>query len=315
VTGVDADGATGAGGTVAAGASGPATPGDGEAPTWRELVSAARERLGAAGIGNAGQEARWIAEQAGGFEPVELVLALDRPVTERCGTHLHRMLERRLAGEPLQYVLGRWGFRSLDLYVDRRVLIPRPETEALAGAALAECERLDARLAVDLGTGSGAVALALAVERVALEVWATDASVEALAVARANLAGLGRAATRVRLVEGSWFAALPPELRGRIDVVVSNPPYVRAGEMDELPDEVRGWEPEMALASGPEGLDDIAVILAEAPRWLSRPGALLLEIDPRQAGPVQRLARDAGFSSATVWPDLTGRDRIVQARL
>jgi release factor glutamine methyltransferase len=293
----------------------PDVPGIAEAPAWRELVVHAREKLAAAGIANAGQEARWIAEQAGGFAAAELVLAMDASVTERCGTHFHLMLERRLAGEPLQYVLGRWGFRSLDLLVDRRVLIPRPETEALAEAALAECERLDARLAVDLGTGSGAIALALAAERARLEVWATDASADALAVARANLAGLGRAAARVRLAEGSWFAALPDELRGRFDVVVSNPPYVRADEMDELPDEVRGWEPELALVSGPDGLDDLATIVAEAPGWLARPGALLLEIDPRQAGPVQRLARAAGFTAVSVWPDLTGRDRIVQARL
>ena len=289
--------------------------GPGEVPAWRRLVAEAGEKLAAGGFDNAAQEARWMAEQAGGFEPGELVPAFDEPATERCGAHFHRMLERRLAGEPLQYVLGRWGFRSLDLYLDQRVLIPRPETEALAGAALAECERLDARLAVDLGTGSGAIALALAAERVALEVWATDASPDALDVARANLAGLGRAAARVRVAEGSWFAALPDDLRGRIDVVVSNPPYVMAGEMGELPDEVRGWEPEIALASGAEGLDDIAVIVAEAPAWLRRPGALLLEIDPRQAEPVKRLARDAGFTSVTVWPDLTGRDRIVQARL
>jgi release factor glutamine methyltransferase len=295
-------------------ASAPA-PGPGEAPAWRRLVAEAGEKLAAGGFDNVVQEARWMAEQAGGLEPAELVLALDEPPTQRCGAHFHLMLERRLAGEPLQYVLGRWGFRSLDLYLDRRVLIPRPETEALAGAALAECERLDARLAVDLGTGSGAVALALAVERVALEVWATDASSDALDVARANLVGLGRAAARVRVAEGSWFAALPDDLRGRVDVVVSNPPYVMAGEMGELPDEVRGWEPEMALASGAEGLDDIAVIVAEAPAWLRRPGALLLEIDPRQAEPVKRLARRAGFGSVTVWPDLTGRDRIVQARL
>ena len=287
----------------------------GGAPVWRQLVDEGREKLIAGGVDNAGQEARWIAEQAGGFEPAELVLSLDRPVTERCGAHFHQMLERRLAGEPLQYVLGRWAFRSLDLLLDRRVLIPRPETEALAGAALAECARLDARRVADLGTGSGAIALALAVERVGLEVWATDASADALDVARANLAGLGRAATRVRLAEGSWFSALPGQLRGRLDVVVSNPPYVRADEIDELPDEVRGWEPEMALTSGPEGLDDIALIVAEAPGWLRRPGALLLEVDPRQAEPVQRLARRAGFSSVTVWPDLTGRDRIVQARL
>jgi release factor glutamine methyltransferase len=287
----------------------------GAAVAWRDLVAEAAGKLRAGGFDNAAQEARWMAEQAGGFEPAELVLASDQPATERCAAHFHSMLERRLAGEPLQYVLGRWGFRSLDLYLDRRVLIPRPETEALVEAALAECDRLDARLVADLGTGSGAIALALAVERVPLQVWATDAAPDALDVARANLAGLGRAAARVRLAGGSWFAALPDELRGRFDVIVSNPPYVAEVEMDELPDEVRGWEPAVALASGPEGLDDIAVIVAEAPVWLARPGSLLLEIDPRQAAPVQRLARAAGFGSVTVWPDLTGRDRIVQARL
>lgn len=289
--------------------------GAGSVPTWRDLVALAMGKLDAGGLDNPGQEARWIAEQAGGFTAAELVLALDARVTERCGTHFHLMLERRLAGEPLQYVLGRWAFRTLDLLVDRRVLIPRPETEALVESVLAECERLGAELAVDLGTGSGAIALALAAERVGLQVWATDASSDALDVARANLAGVGRAAARVRLAEGSWFAALPDELRGRIDVLVSNPPYVIDAEMDDLPDEVRGWEPEIALVSGSAGLDDIELIVAEAPSWLRRPGALLLEIDPRQASAVRRMARGAGFSSVSVWPDLTGRDRIVQARI
>jgi release factor glutamine methyltransferase len=288
---------------------------DGAVPTWRDLVADGIGKLNGGGLDNPAQEARWIAEHAGGLTATELVLALDELVTERCGTHFHLMLERRLAGEPLQYVLGRWGFRKLDLFLDRRVLIPRPETEALVESALAECDRLGAELAVDLGTGSGAIALAMASERVGLEVWATDASSDALDVARANLAGLGRPATRVRLAEGSWFAALPEDLRGRIDVIVSNPPYVIDAEMDELPDEVRGWEPEIALVSGTKGLDDIELILTEAPTWLTRPGALLLEIDPRQASAVQRMARQAGFTSATVWPDLPGRDRIVQARI
>src|SRR5690606_38267662 len=146
--------------------------------------------------------------------------------TVRGAIHLDAMLARRERGEPLQYVMGRWGFRSLDLLVDDRVLIPRPETEVLAGLALDEVRRLGAPIAVDLGTGSGAIALSLAAEQPGLEVWGTDASEDALAVARANLAGLGRAATRVRLVAGDWFAALPAELAGRIGVVVSNPPYV-----------------------------------------------------------------------------------------
>ena len=205
------------------------------------------------------------------------------------------MAARRASGEPLQYALDRWGFRSLDLYVDRRVLIPRPETEVLAQLALDECRRLDAAVAVDLGTGSGALALALAAERPGLEVWGTDVSADALAVARANLAGLGRAATRVRLADGSWFDALPAELAGRIDVIVTNPPYVAEAEMADLPAEVRDWEPREALCSGPTGLEDVEQIVAEAPGWLARPGSLLVELAPHQAataagsGPARRV--------------------------
>jgi release factor glutamine methyltransferase len=181
--------------------------------------------------------------------------------------------------------------------------------------ALDECRRLSGRVAVDLGTGSGALALALAVERPGLEVWGTDVSDDALAVARANLAGVGRAATRVRLAQGRWFDALPDELAGRIDVIVSNPPYVADDEIVDLPDEVRDWEPHVALFSGPTGLEDIEHLLAEAPRWLARPGSLLVELAPHQARTARRLAAAAGFASATAWPDLTGRDRIVLARL
>jgi release factor glutamine methyltransferase len=272
--------------------------------------------LRSARVDNAEQEARWLVERAAGLDAAEMLLALDEPATVRGATHLHQMVERRAAGEPLQYVLGRWAFRTLDLYVDRRVLIPRPETEVLAEMALAECDRLGAQVAVDLGTGSGAIALALAVERPKLEVWGTDASADALAVARANLAALGRAALRVRLKEGDWFAALPDELRGRIDVLVTNPPYVAEHEMPDLPADVREWEPELALVSGgPAGLDDVATILAEAPAWLARPGSVLVEMAPHQADAARDIARAAGFTAVSVWPDLTGRDRILQARL
>jgi release factor glutamine methyltransferase len=195
------------------------------------------------------------------------------------------------------------------------VLIPRPETEALAEMTLDECRRLDARVAADLGTGSGALALAMAKERPGLEVWGTDVSPDALAVARANLAGLGRAATRVRLTEGSWFDALPADLAGRIDVVVANPPYVADDEIVDLPAEVRDWEPHVALFSGPSGMEDVEHVIARAPAWLARPGSLLVEMAPHQTQQAQRLARAAGFASATVWPDLTGRDRILLARL
>jgi release factor glutamine methyltransferase len=287
----------------------------GDVVPWRALLADAAARLADAGVDDPRQEARWLVERAAGLTAAELAAGIDRAATERGATHLHHMLERRLAGEPLQYALERWGFRSLDLYVDRRVLIPRPETEALAKMALDECRRLSGRVAVDLGTGSGALALALAVERPGLEVWGTDVSDDALAVARANLAGVGRAATRVRLAQGRWFDALPDELAGRIDVIVSNPPYVADDEIVDLPDEVRDWEPHVALFSGPTGLEDIEHLLAEAPRWLARPGSLLVELAPHQARTARQLAATAGFATATVWPDLTGRDRILVARL
>jgi release factor glutamine methyltransferase len=285
------------------------------APTWRELVVGATQRLQAAGQENAGQEARWLVEQAAGLSAAELRLALDRLAGQAAVSALPDMVDRRVAGEPLQYVLGRWSFRSLDLVVDRRVLIPRPETEQLVEAALEECDRLGARTVVDLGTGSGAIALSLLVERPRLDVWATDVSPDALAVARANLDGLGDASARGHLAEGAWFDALPGDLRGRIDVVVSNPPYVAEPEMAELSPEVRDWEPRLALAAGPEGLDALATVVAAAPGWLARPGSLLCEMAPHQSRPVADMATEAGFTSVSVWPDLTGRDRILHARL
>ncbi|MFO7280199.1 MAG: peptide chain release factor N(5)-glutamine methyltransferase [Thermoanaerobacterales bacterium] len=292
----------------------PATAPEGGVRTWGELLRDARDRLAAAGVDDPAQEARWLLERATGLSPAELTVALDRPATVRGATHLASMLARREGGEPLQYALGRWQFRTLDLYLDRRVLVPRPETEVLAGMAVDECKRLGARLAVDLGTGSGAIALSLAVECPGLQVWGTDVSDEALAVARANLAGLGRPATRVRLAAGSWFDALPEELAGRVDVIVSNPPYVAEHEVPDLPDEVREWEPRTALVPGPTGLEAVEHIVAEAPRWLARPGALLLEMAPHQTARARSLARRAGFPVATVWPDLAGRDRVLLAR-
>jgi release factor glutamine methyltransferase len=281
---------------------------------WQTLLDEAAGRLAGAGIENAEQEARWLVQRASGLEGAELIAGLEEPANLRDATFFYDMLERRLRGEPLQYVLGRWGFRVLDLYIDDRVLIPRPETEALTQMALEECRRLEARLAVDLGTGSGAIAMALVVEWTGIEVWATDVSPDALAVARANVAGIGGMGAAVRLAEGSWYEALPAELAGAVDVIVSNPPYVAEFEVEDLPDEVRAWEPLEALVSGPTGLEAIERIVAEAPLWLAHPGSLVVEIAPHQAAEAEAMARAAGFGSASVWPDLTGRDRILLAR-
>ena len=164
----------------------------------------------------------------------------------------------------------------------------------------------------DLGTGSGAIALAVADECWPhVQVWATDASTDAIDVASANLAGLGRRAAAVRLAAGDWFDALPAELRGRIDVVVSNPPYVAA--TDVLPPEVADWEPAGALVAGPTGLEAIERIVAAAPAWLARPGVLVVEIGETQGDAVLALAVAAGFDHADVRPDLTGRPRVLLA--
>jgi release factor glutamine methyltransferase len=277
--------------------------------TWRHLYSLAIERLGS------DIEARRIVERASGREGPDWLLTLDEPVPKRAVPFFDDMVERRAAGEPLQYVLRRWGFRTLDLLVDRRVLIPRPETEVVVEVAIRELRRIDSRrpLVADLGTGSGAIALAIAVEVPDAHVWATDASQDALAVARANLAGVGSpAAVRVRLMQGRWFDALPAAFRGQFDVVVSNPPYIAEGEV--LPAEVADWEPRNALVAGPAGTEAIADIVAGAGSWLSPVGAVVVEIAPHQSDDVQALARDAGFGDVEVRPDLNGRARVLVAR-
>jgi release factor glutamine methyltransferase len=284
--------------------------------SWRALRGEAEARLAAALVEAASQEARWLVEEASGFEGAEHHLRLDDPATERGVARFDAMLARRESGEPLAYVLGRWPFRTLDLAVDRRVLIPRPETEEVAGHALAELDRLGPQgtTAVDLGTGSGAIALSLAAERNGVDVWATDRSADALAVARANLAGIGMfAAPRVRLVEGDWFDALPADLMGRVGVVVSNPPYV--APTDPLPTAVADWEPAMALVPGATGLEAIDHIITEAPRWLATHGSLVVEIGATQGDEVRALASAAGFTHVEVRPDLAGHDRALVARL
>lgn len=289
--------------------------------TWRAAVAGAAARLGEVSP-IAVREARWIGERASGWSGAEWPPHLDDDVTERALAWFDAMVERRCGGEPLQYVLGVWAFRRLELLVDRRVLIPRPETEVLVGVALAlareELGNPDRRplVVVDLGTGSGAIALSMASELSlgSVEVWATDASEAALDVARANLAGIGRAATHVRMVGGSWFDALPVPLRGFVDLVVSNPPYVSEEEAASLPAEVADWEPRQALVSGPTGLEAMATIVAGAADWLAPGGALVLEVGDRQWRAVTELALDAGFTDVATHLDLAGRDRVVVAR-
>ena len=261
-------------------------------------------------------QARWLCEVASGRDGDEFLEILEQPATQGCVAHLDSMLVRLEAGEPLQYVLGRWGFRHLDLMVDRRVLLPRPETETVVEVALGLARSLHFPIiCADLGTGSGAIGLSLAAELPidGVTVWMTDRSPDALDVARANAAGIGRAGANVRMAQGDWFDALPEDLRGQMAVVVSNPPYVSADDVDLEPI-VRDWEPADALFGGTDGLDEIRRLVAAAPLWLRPGGWLVIEIGASQGERTIDLLRRSGFEEVSVSRDLTDRDRIAVGR-
>lgn len=293
--------------------TGPAETPSSTLPTWKQLLSEAESALGST------VDARRIVARAGGFTWAELTLVESETASGRASAWIQAMVERRRQGEPLQYVLGVWGFRNLELLVDRRVLIPRPETETVVDIALGELRRgavgvgSNHPLVVDLGTGSGAIALAIASEMANTRVWATDVSADALAMARANLAGTGSAvAPRVTMCEGSWFQPLPPQLAGHVDLIVANPPYVGADEA--LPAEVGDWEPSQALVAGPLGLEAVNEIVGQASDWLIPGGSLVVEIAPHQAGDASAAAMAAGLVAVHVHPDLVGRPRALVAR-
>ena len=281
--------------------------------TWRALWD---EAVPVAG-GRA--QARWLCEEASGAAGEEFGEILDQPPTARMLAHLDAMLGRLRSGEPLQYVLGHWAFRRLDVMVDRRVLIPRPETEmvaevAIAAAATMLADGVSVVRCVDLGTGSGVIGLSIAFElpRGRSEVWGTDVSNDALDVARSNVAGLGIAGGGVRFAEGSWYEALPDELLGCVDVVVANPPYVADGDT-ALEESVRDWEPHRALFAGGDGLADIRLIVEGSRRWLRPGGMLVLEIGAGQSEAVMALLVAAGLVRPEIRNDLAGRPRIAIA--
>ena len=278
--------------------------------TWREMLSETTAMLGSE------REARFLCEHAAGLDATDFNLAQNETVTQRMGLHVHEMARRRLAGEPLQYVMGRWAFRRLDLLVDSRVLIPRPETELVAEIALSYAQRVSpTRVIVDLGTGSGAIGLSLADElpERGTSVWLTDDSQDALHVARANVAAIGRRGANARIVQGSWYAALPDSLRGAVDVIVSNPPYIADGDPD-VEDIVTRYEPHQALFAGVDGLSSLRIIVDGAREWLRPGGVLVCEIGHRQGSTVSELCDRAGLTQVEVRRDLTGRDRVVVAR-
>lgn len=270
--------------------------------TWRTLWNEAAVAAGGTPQG------RWVCEVASGYDGVEFLHCVDQPPTVRQLAHFDGMLQRLATGEPLQYVLGRWAFRRLDVMVDRRVLIPRPETEELVEITLRLMAGRRHVVAADLGCGSGVIGLSLATELSTREVWLCDASEDALDVARANAAGIGMAGGSLRFGLGSWFSALPTEMRGTFDVICSNPPYVASG--DQVDAVVREWEPRGALFAGVDGLDAVRSLAGEAGDWLAPDGWLVVEHGANQATDVRGLLTAGGLDDVHSYRDAAQHERV-----
>ena len=275
----------------------------------KEALDAAIDALRAVGVEDPRLDAELLLAEATGWERAALVANPEAEVPPAAARLFGEMVRRRLRREPVAYILGRKGFRRIDLAVDPRVLIPRPETELLVEVAL---EREPATV-LDVGTGSGAVALAIADELPNCAVTATDTSAAALDVARGNAERLGLAA-RVRFLSGT----VPPE--EDFDLIVANLPYVAERDWVSLQPEVTQWEPREALLAGPDGLDEFRALPANLERTSSRyPGTnanavcgmLALEVGDGQAGEVAALMAEAGFSSVEGRADLAGIERVV----
>jgi release factor glutamine methyltransferase len=271
----------------------------------REALAEGERRLAEAGIDTARIDAELLAEKALGLTRLELYLDQERALSAEEAEVFRGLVERRRAREPAAYILGEWGFRRLTLAVDPRVLIPRPGTETVVERCLALLEGLAEPEVLDVGAGSGAIALAIADEHPGARVTAIDSSTAALEVAAANVERTGLGA-RVTLLHRD----LADPLGGPYDLVVSNPPYVSAEELPALDPEVRDWEPEEALVGHGQ-----TEHVAAAARDALRPGGwLVLEVGDGRGVPVSALLRSLGYTAVGAGPDLTGRDRVVEGK-
>jgi len=283
---------------------------------WQELYIETKNKFQAAGSDPAEFDAKQIVFEASGIESKDWLSEQSNPATQKGVSKVDQMVERRLAGEPLQYVLGSWGFRHLDLFIDQRVLIPRPETEEVAGWAIEILNSPEVagtkKLIADLGTGSGAIGLSIAKEVKNAEVYLCDISTDALAVAKANLAGIGMAGANTHISSGSWFEALDVSLKNKFDLIISNPPYIAPDE--KLDPSVKDWEPKLALVSEPAGVEFLEHLVKEAVHWLRPGGYLVLEMAPWQTDSIASLASQF-YSKVEVKQDISGNNRCVIAKV
>lgn len=277
--------------------------------TVLEIIKRTTEFFGKRGVESARLNAELLIGQALGLKRMQLYLQFERPLTETELEKIRPLVKRRGNREPLQYILGETEFAGLRLKVDRRALIPRPETEYLV-------ELLSAKLAtppatiLDLGTGAGALALALAAKQPEARVTAVDISPDALALAAENAATLNLA-PRVRLLVSDWFSMLPPG--GGFDLIVANPPYLTETEVKEATPEVREHEPHSALIAAEEGRADLEQILRHGRAFLNAGGLLACETGIAQHARLCEVARECGYVRIESLRDLTGRDRYLLA--
>lgn len=285
------------------------------AATSRGLLAEGARRLAEAGLPTARQDAEWLLAALLGLERFGLYLEPERAVVEAAGHRFRALIARRADHEPLQHLLGYEDFRGLRLRVSPDVLIPRPETEGLVEWAL---ELLGSSadgppLLADIGTGSGAIACALAATRPDARVLATDVSPAALAIAEGNVRALGLG-SRVRVIAGDLLEPLAGE-HAAVDMIVANAPYLPSGILPALPREVFAFEPHQALDGGPDGMDVIRRLVTAAPAALRPGGRLVLEIGEDQAGPLAALMVAAGFVDVAARDDLRGVPRYLAGRM
>jgi release factor glutamine methyltransferase len=270
-----------------------------------DALAAAADAIAAAGSDTARLDAEVMLCEAAGWDRAQLAAEPGLRLPVGASRVFAEMVRRRVRREPVAYILGRKGFRRIELLVDRRVLIPRPETELLVDVAV----ELAPGTVLDVGTGSGAIALAVADEIPAAKVTGIDISLGALGVAQTNCDRLGLS-RRVE-VNSAGVASLPPE---PFDLLLANLPYVSESEWEGLAPEIREYEPREALVAGPTGLEAIEALLGATAALDTPPGAVALEIGPSQAATVERLVREAGYEEVETRADLAGLDRMVVGR-
>jgi release factor glutamine methyltransferase len=286
-----------------------------ETLTLRRALQQGAARLSRDGIESAAVDCEALLRHLRGLERADFYLSLDDKLGLEEERRFRRLLERRAAREPLAYITGLKEFWSLDFIVSPAVLIPRPETELLVELALDHAHRLFGRERIkilDIGSGSGAIAVSLAKDLAAAEICAVDISLASLSIAEANAKRHG-VREGVHFLHGDLFDALGEE-KMMFDVIVSNPPYIRRAEIAGLAPEIRKWEPLAALDGGVDGLEFYRRIIRKAPRHLAEGGRMLLEVGSDMAEAIVNIFARAGcYGTATVHRDYSGRDRVVTA--